>query len=131
MNLSTGLSTTLFLSILLHWVHFTEVVLTKFYLEQSFLYSIASIFKDQYDATYFASHIVLYILLTLIVLLVLLPKYQKYFLILYTWIFISEAHHIIMSLSSASYTPGAISSLLYILLGIFYIKYLARDWKNL
>lgn len=126
--ISKQISKIILLSLILNILHMIEVVWSHF---PTLAYNgVASKFSSIENAVYYSSHIPLYILLTIFFLSHAYPKTLKWFLIAYTWVFISESHHFIHALLVRGYYPGAITSLLYIVLGYFYVRHLRHDFKN-
>lgn len=105
-----------------------EVVLSGYYLFG--FESLSSSFQNMSSAIYFSSHIFLYLGIFAFVLSHINKTFFKYSLIAYSWIFISESHHIFKSLLSLEYYPGSITSFLYVVLGYFYIRQLVKDIKT-
>ena len=126
--MSDHLKKILLYSLLLNLLHMAEVILSGYYLFG--FKSLEGSFANTSSAIYFSSHIFLYLGISIFVLSHINKSFLKYSLIGYSWIFISESHHMIKSLISLSYFPGSITSMLYIILGIFYVLELIRQIKK-
>ncbi len=126
--ISKLLSRIIILSFVLNILHMIEVVWSKF---PSVAYSgIAKYFYSINDAIYFSSHVPLYLFMMLLFFSHINKKVLKWVLIAYSWIFISESHHFLHALLDQKYYPGAVTSLMYILLGCFYIRQLYNDFRS-
>lgn len=117
----------LVLSIFLNFAHMLEVTISGYYIFG--FQSLETLFANTSSAIYFSSHIPIYLLTSLFILSSINKKFLKLSLILYFWIFISESHHIIRSVLSFSYFPGSLTSLMYVILGVFYICTLINEVK--
>ncbi len=102
-----------------------EVVLSGYYLFG--FETLSASFQNMSSAIYFSSHIFLYLGIFIFVLSHINKTFFKYSLIAYSWIFISESHHIVRSVFSIEYFPGSITSFMYVVLGYFYIIQLYKD----
>ncbi len=126
--MSKNLKKILLISLVLNLVHMIEVILSGYYLFG--FESFSSSFQNMSSAIYFSSHIFLYLGISVFVLSHLNKNFFKYSLIAYSWVFISESHHIVRSAISLEYFPGSLTSLLYVVLGYFYITQLFKDLKS-
>ncbi len=104
-----------------------EVVMTGYHL--SGFENLSPLFKNTSSAIYFSSHVFLYAGILIFVLSHINKTFFRYSLIAYSWIFISESHHAISALAKLTYSPGSLTSLLYIVLGYFYVSQLIKDIK--
>ncbi len=132
MNISKKLKVVLFISVILNWLHFAEIVATKYFLDSSaFTYKLADFLGTKYESTYYSFHVTLYLFLTLFILLLIQPKWLKFILAMYSWILISETHHVFSTISHGHYQSGSITSFLYLILAFVYIRTLFSEWKSL
>ncbi len=116
-------------SLFLNVAHMVEVVLSGYY--KFGFQSFDSYFETTSSAIYFASHIPIYFFITLFFLSHKFKQLFKYCLAGYGWIFVSETHHFVRSIVALSYFPGTITSLFYLVLGLFYFYALSKDWSKI
>lgn len=124
-----SLTRIILLSFILYFLHMIEVVWSEF---PTVAYSgIANYFSTTTDVIYFSTHIPLFIFFMALFFFCKRTHGFKWYLVAYSWIFIAESHHFIRALVSLKYYPGAATSLLYVLLGCYYIRQLHNDFKRM
>ncbi len=112
----------IFISLLLNIFHGIEVIVSGFYFKEPHFYLITKLFNTISEAFYFGSHLVFWFAVICLYLIFYSDKTRNLVLGLYGTIFVTEAHHFVKAILTASYYPGAITSIFFPILGYLYWK---------
>ena len=119
-----------FLCVVLNVIHGFEVSVTGFYKTNPDFYPYTRLFSSIPEAVYYVQHGVGYVFLILMLFFVKGGKWALVPLWLFALLLVSETHHFFRMLFAGSYQSGAITSAMFIVASIFYIKELVCVMKT-
>lgn len=108
--------------VVLNIIHGFEVSMTGFYVTHPNFYPYTHFFSSIPEAVYYVQHGVGYVFLILMLFFIKGGKWSLIPLWLFALLLLSETHHFFRMLISGSYQGGAITSAIFIIASIFYIK---------
>ena len=125
---STSFAIIFLLSVLLHYAHGVECVKAKFYEAEPNFYFFTRKLKTIPESVYFVFHGSFWLFILLAFFLLLGGRWIFIPLCLYGLLFLTEGHHFIKAAQRKKYYPGAITSVLFPILGVLYWFQLISMW---
>ena len=127
------LQTLFLISIPLVIAHGLEEYFTGFYNVDSIFHFMFRYFQNMsiFQATFLLFQIMLWFLLVISYLVLIRGKWLLSLMTFLGLIYIFEIHHLIKSLVSWTYYPGAITALLFPVIGFLFWKELIHNWKQI
>lgn len=96
--------------------------MTGFYITNPDFYPYTHLFSSIPEAVYYVQHGVGYVFLLLMLFFIKGGKWSLVPLWLFAVLLVSETHHLFRMLIAGSYQSGAVTSAIFIVASIFYIK---------
>ena len=121
------------ISIPLFIAHGLEEYFTGFYNVDPIFYFVFQYFQNMsvFQATFLLFQIMFWLLLIISYLVIIRGRWLLSLMTFLGFLFIFEIHHLIESLLSWAYYPGAITALFFPVIGFLFWKELIQNWKRI
>lgn len=130
--ISKRLQTIFLLSIPVSIAHGIEEYLTGFYQTDNFARFFFSYAENMapIQASFVTFQVMFWLILIISAILITKSKWQIYVMLIPGFIYIFELHHLVKAVLAFNYYPGAITAILFPIIGFFYWKQLLKDWRT-
>ena len=118
------------LCVVLNIVHGCEVSMTGFYETHPDFYPYTHLFSSIPEAVWYVQHGVGYVFLVLMLFFIKGGRWSLVPLWMFAVLLVSETHHFFRMLLAGSYQSGAVTSAIFVVASILYIKELVLLMKS-